>query len=73
MPWDVIPMVGLSFPQPIEGRSIMEKYYCPVCGTEIRANKGWAAKFYDGYCNRCDMPVEDAVFPDDEEGEEDDV
>ncbi len=32
---------------------------CPVCGGKLRPNKGWAAKFYDGYCNSCDMPVED--------------
>lgn len=42
---------------------------CPVCGRTIRPNKGWAAQFYDGYCNHCDMPVEDGI-PDDE-GDED--
>lgn len=39
---------------------------CPVCGEKLRPNKGWAAKFYDGYCNTCDMPVENG-----EEGEND--
>lgn len=34
---------------------------CPVCGCELRRNKGWAARFYDGYCNTCDMPVEDGA------------
>lgn len=34
---------------------------CPVCGRRIRPNKGWAAQFYDGYCNHCDMPVETAI------------
>lgn len=34
---------------------------CPVCGKELRPNKGWAAQFYDGYCNNCDMPIEDGV------------
>jgi len=34
---------------------------CPVCGGRLTPNKGWAAQFYDGYCNCCDMPVEDAV------------
>lgn len=34
---------------------------CPVCGNELRPNKGWAAQFYDGYCNTCDMPVVDGV------------
>lgn len=38
---------------------------CPVCGSELRPNKGWAGRFYDGYCNTCDMPVVDGVeeFP----------
>lgn len=36
----------------------MRKMYCPVCGAEIKSNKGWAAEFYDGYCNKCDMPIE---------------
>lgn len=31
---------------------------CPVCGCRLTPNKDWAAQFYDGYCNRCDMPVE---------------
>ena len=31
---------------------------CPVCGEKLRPNKGWAAMFYDGYCNTCDMPVD---------------
>ncbi len=39
---------------------------CPVCGEVLRPNKGWAAMFYDGYCNTCDMPVENG-----EEGEDD--
>lgn len=39
---------------------------CPVCGGELRPNKGWAAMFYDGYCNTCDILVEDG-----EEGEDD--
>lgn len=40
---------------------------CPECGREMRPNKGWAAMFYDGYCNYCDMPVEYGVpDPDDE-------
>lgn len=34
---------------------------CPVCGRKLTPNKGWAAQFYDGYCNYCDMPVEDAI------------
>ena len=44
----------------------------PVCGRELRPNKGWAAMFYDGYCNTCDMPVEDGVADDEQEGEEHD-
>lgn len=40
---------------------------CPCCGAEVRPNKGWAAQFYDGYYNECDMPVEDGI----EEMEED--
>lgn len=34
---------------------------CPVCGHRLTPNKGWVAQFYDGYCNRCDMPVKHAV------------
>ena len=34
---------------------------CPVCGHRVTPNKGWAARFYDSYCNYCDMPVDDAV------------
>ena len=34
---------------------------CPECGSEIRPNKGWAAQFYDGYCNQCYMPVGNGV------------
>lgn len=34
---------------------------CPNCGKKLSPNKGWAAKFYDGYCNHCDMPVEHGV------------
>ena len=34
---------------------------CPVCGKRIRPNKGWAAQFYEGYCNHCDRPVETAI------------
>lgn len=34
---------------------------CPICGHRLTPNKGWAARFYDGYCNYCDMPVDDAV------------
>lgn len=37
-----------------------KRMICPVCGNEVRSNKGWAAKFYDGYCNSCDIPIEDA-------------
>lgn len=48
----------------------MSKMYCPVCGAEIKPNKGWAAQFYDGYCNKCDMPIEDAVFEEDENGKD---
>ena len=39
---------------------------CPVCGEELRPNKGWAAKFYDGYCNTCDMPVENGKEDEDD-------
>lgn len=42
---------------------------CPVCGGELRPNKGWASMFYDGYCNTCDMPVEDGVADDEQEGD----
>ncbi len=31
---------------------------CPMCGHSLRSNKGWAALFYEGYCNTCDTPVE---------------
>lgn len=48
----------------------MRECYCPSCGAEIQSSKGWDGKFYDGYCNKCDMPIEDAVFPDDEESDE---
>ena len=34
---------------------------CPVCGHRLTPNKGWAAQFYDGYCNRCDMPIETGI------------
>lgn len=34
---------------------------CPICGTALRPNKGWAATFYDGYCNTCDMPIVDGI------------
>lgn len=34
---------------------------CPVCGRRLTPNKGWAEQFYDGYCNYCNMPVEDAI------------
>ncbi len=44
---------------------------CPVCGGKLRPNKGWASMFYDGYCNTCDMPVEDGVADDEQEGEGD--
>ena len=37
---------------------------CPVCGEKLRPNKGWAAQFYDGYCNTCDMLVEDGMEDD---------
>lgn len=47
----------------------MSKMYCPVCGAEIKPNKGWAAEFYDGYCNECDMPIEDAMRKENEEME----
>ena len=43
---------------------------CPVCGGKLRPNKGWVAMFYDGYCNYCDMPVEDGET---EEGGRSDV
>lgn len=42
---------------------------CPICRSELRPNKGWAAQFYDGYCNTCDMPVEDGVPEEDDEDE----
>lgn len=45
-----------------------DKLYCPVCGSLLRPNKGWAAQFYDGYCNTCDCPVEEGV-PAAEEGD----
>lgn len=41
----------------------MKCCFCPVCGDQLRENKGWAGRFYDGYCRTCDEPVEDAVFP----------
>ncbi len=44
---------------------------CPVCGGKLRPNKGWASMFYDGYCNTCDMPVEDGVADDEQEVEVD--
>jgi len=31
---------------------------CPVCGTRLNPNRGWAAQFYVGYCNKCDLPIE---------------
>lgn len=34
---------------------------CPVCGCRLTPNKGWAAQFYDGYCNHCDVPVETGI------------
>ena len=34
---------------------------CPVCGCRLAPNKGWAAQFYEGYCSRCDMPVETEI------------
>lgn len=34
---------------------------CPNCGKKLAPNKGWGAQFYDGYCNHCDMPIEDGV------------
>lgn len=34
---------------------------CPVCGHRLTPNKGWAAQFYDGYCNRCDMAVDRSI------------
>lgn len=43
----------------------------PVCGEKLRPNKGWAAMFYDGYCNTCDMPVENGE--EDEDCEENQI
>ena len=43
---------------------------CPRYGNHISPNKGWAAQFYDGYCNYCDMPIEDGVQEKDEEDNE---
>ena len=40
---------------------------CPECGRKLTPNKGWAAQFYDGYCNCCDMPVEDGVPEEDDD------
>lgn len=34
---------------------------CPVCGHKLTPNKGWAAQFYDCYCNHCDMAVETGI------------
>lgn len=34
---------------------------CPHCGSKIRPNKGWAALFYDGYCNFCDMNIKEGI------------
>lgn len=48
------------------------KLVCPECGNEVRRNKGWAAMFYEGYCNHCDMPVREAIHQDDNEYEEND-
>lgn len=43
---------------------------CPFCGKKLRPNKGWAAMFYDGYCNTCDIPVENGIpIEDDDKGE----
>ncbi len=42
------------------------KLVCPECGNEVRSNKGWAAMFYAGYCNHCDMPIEDPICEGDE-------
>jgi hypothetical protein len=42
-----------------------------VCGEKLRPNKGWAAMFYDGYCNTCDMPVENGE--EDEDCEENQI
>lgn len=46
---------------------------CPVCGSPIRQNKGWAAQFYDGYCNTCDAPVEVGVDSGEEDGDEETI
>ena len=34
---------------------------CPVCGHRLTPNKGWAAQFYEGYCNYCDSPVDRSI------------
>jgi len=39
---------------------------CPVCGVELAPNKGWAAQFYDGYCDTCNCPIEEGVSDEDE-------
>lgn len=44
---------------------------CPICGNILRPNKGWAAMFYDGYCNTCDMPIEDGIPAEDNDGQDD--
>lgn len=36
---------------------------CPNCGSKLRPNKGRAGRFYDGYCNECDMPIEHGIEP----------
>lgn len=43
---------------------------CPICGNIISPNKGWAGQFYDGYCNHCDMPIENGVPDGETEGED---
>ena len=52
-------MVGMS-PGTINTPKKPAVLLCPVCGCRLNPNKGWAAQFYDGYCNHCDMLVEDA-------------
>ena len=51
-------MVGVKISE--RNRKDATVLLCPVCGRRLRPNKGWAAQFYDGYCNCCDMPVEEA-------------